>query len=359
MENQINVGDQNTQQIGQNPINQPPVISVPEKSKINFWIIPTILLFVVLVVAILFYFNFGGIAKKLVVKEPISPTDTIIISKSQKPTLKQLSVTAIDADWSQLKNDKYHYQLNFPSTSKIAEDPDHVRVIYEDLSTGKSPFLASIDISMIGLLNEPIEQTASRIAPSELFEKTTINGISAIKINYKNIYSENPAISYSAILIRNSQNLNILIRIDTSVGSKYEELLNKLIQTFQFIDQSSRRSFDKLTLSGITYLLSGNCMPGAGGGCNKKPISTTVLIYPLMNQNSSFTGEKTPTLLTKIKSDRNGNYKVDLPPGTYSVYVDDNGKESCSGGDGYANMCGITLYESNEEVNPVISHAAF
>lgn len=306
----------------------------------------------------MFYFNFGGITEKLVVEESVSPSDDTI-SKAQNPATKQLAITSFDTDWNQLKNNKYHYQINFPITAKVVENPKQVRIIYEDSSSGKSPFLASMDISLIGLLNEPVEQTASRIASSELFEKTTINGIPAIKINYKNTYSENPAISYGAILVRNSQNLNILIRIDASVGSKYEELLEKSIQTFQFVDQSSLRTFDKLTLSGKTYLLSGNCMPGAGGGCNKKPISTTVLIYPLKNQNSSFIGEKNPALLTKVKSDRNGNYKVDLAPGTYSVYVDDNGKEGCSGGDGYANLCGVTLYESNEEISPVISHAAF
>lgn len=37
MENQINVSDQNTQQVGQNPVSQP--VQVPEKPKINYWIV--------------------------------------------------------------------------------------------------------------------------------------------------------------------------------------------------------------------------------------------------------------------------------------------------------------------------------
>lgn len=41
MENQVNVGDQNTQQIGQNSINQPPPI--PEKPRVNYWMISTVL----------------------------------------------------------------------------------------------------------------------------------------------------------------------------------------------------------------------------------------------------------------------------------------------------------------------------
>lgn len=46
MENQINVDDQNTQQIGQNAANQP--VQSPEKPKLNYWIISTFLLLIIL-----------------------------------------------------------------------------------------------------------------------------------------------------------------------------------------------------------------------------------------------------------------------------------------------------------------------
>lgn len=350
MNNQTNVGDQNTQQIGQNPVNQLPVNPVPEKPRVNFWVISIVLLLCALLILAGFY-------KKLVVKQSISPSD--IIPKENNKPATQVTITSIDADWEQIRNDKYHYQINFPVTPKVEVKPENIRIVYENSETGKPPFLAAMNISLIGLLNEPIELTATRIAPSELFEKTSINGNQAIKINYKNTYSENPAISYGAILVRNTQNLNFLIRIDTNVDSKYRDLLEKSMQTFQFIDQTNLVVPDKLLLSGNVSVLSGNCMPGSGGGCGKKPISTTVLIYPLKTQNNSFTGEKNPKLITKTKSDGSGNYNVSLPPGTYSVYVDDDGKETCSGSDGYANMCSITLYESNEGLNSVISHAAF
>lgn len=286
--------------------------------------------------------------------------DKISIKPAIKNTeTKQTTVTLIDADWKQLRNDKYHYQINFLITSKVVGEANNIRIIYEDISSGNSSFLASMDISLIGILNEPIEETASRIAPSELFEKTILNGNQAIKINYKNTYSNNPAISYGAILVRNKQNLNFLIRIDTNIDSKYKELLEKSIQTFQFVDQQSLVVTQELTLSGKVSVRSGDCMPGSGGGCGEKPISATVLIYPLRTQNSSFIGEKNTLLLTKTRSDKNGNYKLILPPGTYSMYADDNGKETCTGGDGYANMCSITLYESDEERNVVIDHAVY
>lgn len=46
MENQINVSDQNTQQVGQNPVSQP--VQIPEKPKFNYWIISTLTLAVLL-----------------------------------------------------------------------------------------------------------------------------------------------------------------------------------------------------------------------------------------------------------------------------------------------------------------------
>jgi len=56
MENQINVGSQKAQQIRQNPVIQP--TPIPEKPKVNYWMITTIILVVFFVVSIslLFYF---------------------------------------------------------------------------------------------------------------------------------------------------------------------------------------------------------------------------------------------------------------------------------------------------------------
>ena len=47
MENQINMGDQNAQQVGKNPISQP--VQIPEKLGINYWMISTIVLLVLLI----------------------------------------------------------------------------------------------------------------------------------------------------------------------------------------------------------------------------------------------------------------------------------------------------------------------
>lgn len=44
MGNQVNIGDQNTQQVGQNPMNQN--VQIPEKPKVNYWMISTMVLLI-------------------------------------------------------------------------------------------------------------------------------------------------------------------------------------------------------------------------------------------------------------------------------------------------------------------------
>ncbi|MBI4009435.1 hypothetical protein HY357_04320 [Candidatus Roizmanbacteria bacterium] len=57
MENQINVGDQNTQQIGQNPVNQP--VQIKEKPKVNYWMV-SMLILTVLLLGVLGWYIFSA-----------------------------------------------------------------------------------------------------------------------------------------------------------------------------------------------------------------------------------------------------------------------------------------------------------
>jgi len=79
MENQINIGDQNNQQIGQNPISQPTEIKA--RPKVNYWIVSTVvfaLLF--LVTAGIFAVNYSKIKNR----QSYSPS--IVSEISQSPT---------------------------------------------------------------------------------------------------------------------------------------------------------------------------------------------------------------------------------------------------------------------------------
>lgn len=66
MKKQINMGNQNTQQIGQNPADQS--ISSLEKPKINYWMISTIVLFLGLVISGIYILNLNN--KLTVVNQP-------------------------------------------------------------------------------------------------------------------------------------------------------------------------------------------------------------------------------------------------------------------------------------------------
>lgn len=58
MENQMNVEGQNTQKIGQDPIKQPPVSPVPERQKINYWMISTVVVsFIFLCIFGIYFFS--------------------------------------------------------------------------------------------------------------------------------------------------------------------------------------------------------------------------------------------------------------------------------------------------------------
>jgi hypothetical protein len=89
MENQINVGDQSTQQIGQNNVNQP--LTTPEKHKINYLAIGGVIL------ACLLIFGFGGyyLGKQ-------SSDKNLISESSLTPTLSPTSSQISDktADWT-------------------------------------------------------------------------------------------------------------------------------------------------------------------------------------------------------------------------------------------------------------------
>lgn len=86
MENQINVGDQNTQQIGQNPTNQPPISPAPEKPKINYWMISTIVLLVVIILTSVVFFFKSSKQYKQTQSTNIEPTSTLTTT-NETPTL--------------------------------------------------------------------------------------------------------------------------------------------------------------------------------------------------------------------------------------------------------------------------------
>ena len=118
MENQINIGDQNAQQIGQSPISQP--TQIPEKTKINYVVIGLVVLICFVLFAFGGYYlgkqssnsqryanNKQGQLTPTGVSETNSPTSTVLISPS--PT----SIDQIEG-WSNFESNPKGISLKYP-----------------------------------------------------------------------------------------------------------------------------------------------------------------------------------------------------------------------------------------------------
>ena len=128
MENQINVGDQNAQQVGQNPVSQPAEIQA--KPKVNFWMISTLvfaLLF--LVTAAIFAVNYSKVKNS----QSYLPSTTPEISQTPTTINQQPTDIPITTPASNLKledftnkvllgeNDNYSVYLINP---KVGDTPE-------------------------------------------------------------------------------------------------------------------------------------------------------------------------------------------------------------------------------------------
>jgi len=115
MENQINVGDQNTQQIRQNPTGQPMI--PPERPRMNFLAISGIVLTCFVIFGFCGYF-IG--TKQLLTKKSVTE------SNSPKPSpLAQVSNTPVPDEtlnWKTYTNDKYGYSIKYPENWSVTRD---------------------------------------------------------------------------------------------------------------------------------------------------------------------------------------------------------------------------------------------
>jgi len=115
MENQINVGDQDTQQIGHNPVNQP-VVST-EKPKTNY------LLIVGIVLACFVVFGAGGYF--LGMKQWLTNNSASEANLPKPTSIPQASNTSNQdetANWKTYTNDKYNYSIKYPSNWSVTRD---------------------------------------------------------------------------------------------------------------------------------------------------------------------------------------------------------------------------------------------
>lgn len=136
MENQINLGDQNAQQVEQNSINQPTGTQV--KAKVNFWMISTVVFaFLFFVTAGIFAVNYSKVKNSQSYQPNIvpqtSPTSSVTSQPSEIPVATQVSNLKLeDFPNKELlgENDNYSVYLINPKSGDTPEKTGEL-IVYD------------------------------------------------------------------------------------------------------------------------------------------------------------------------------------------------------------------------------------
>lgn len=137
MENQINMGDQNVQQVGQNLVNQP--VQNPEKPKLNRWMISTVVLsFLLIGLGGLYVFNSKSLKQDVNIGVNPTPAEK---SKSELPPSKyELQKTIVYAVQKDSSNNQLDLLAIKPRGEKV--NLSEYKSSYEIGSTSNVPKLA-------------------------------------------------------------------------------------------------------------------------------------------------------------------------------------------------------------------------
>jgi len=115
---------------------------------------------------------------------------------------------------------------------------------------------------------------------------------------------------------------------------------------------------------GTVTVKSGNCMPSfdiSNSSCKAVRVSKEIYIREpatLKDMEGVYLKEKT-TLVKKITSESDGFYETALPAGTYSIFIEDEGKEYCAGSGAQGEACQVTITAGPKEYNIMIDRAAY
>jgi len=95
---------------------------------------------------------------------------------------------------------------------------------------------------------------------------------------------------------------------------------------------------------GSAKVLTGNCMPGP-----QEMVGSSLCKTEYLPDRKIFVYELTKNLdqtqlVTTTETDASGNYQFELPAATYSLFIEDeDGAKYCRQGDGYGNLCPVTV----------------
>lgn len=137
------------------------------------------------------------------------------------------------------------------------------------------------------------------------------------------------------------------------------------IESYVWCEPSKQQATIQQGVYGTVTLNSVNCMPPTTSNCPKtQKVARHIYIREPANiKNMSKIGgdylQNPPRLIKETNSANNGIYQIALPAGTYSVFVDDEGKEYCNSFAEQGKACQITVGTGAVEYNITIDHAAY
>lgn len=202
MENQKNIGNQNTQQIGQNPVNQP--VQVPQKPKFNLRVFSIISLFLILVVFSTIYLyrqNFNSLKNK-------KSVDTSVTEN--KVTGTNTSDTKVG--WKAYNNPKFYYSFSYPSAYSLSESknlPEDIlqQVVIEtnsDNPSNRKYFTISVKKAIN--LEEEVKNEKRSIEGHILVtlgkeSRTAKDGLAGIQLDYEPIAGKEDLPPFTVIIL--------------------------------------------------------------------------------------------------------------------------------------------------------------
>lgn len=235
MENQINMGDKNTQQIGQNNVSQP--LTTPEKPKINYLVIGGVIL------TCLVIFGFGGyyLGKQSSSKNLISESN---LTPTLSPTPSQTSDKT--ADWTSYEITTepslgyVDYAVKIPSSWKRIEHSSN----FQDTETFQDVFGQFTYKLVIHQEKNYNSQTGKA--------NTTLKELTGFPYNVPEMIVDGQQAArvlpragsesiYKVLFFSKDAKLVFSIELETPQdGSKLEEggeLFNQILSTFKFVNR--------------------------------------------------------------------------------------------------------------------------
>ncbi len=142
------------------------------------------------------------------------------------------------------------------------------------------------------------------------------------------------------------------------------------------IEALLEHNLDKISIdqgvAGTVVFIRGNCMPGAVSdttpehACRRYPVQRTVRIHEITHRSKSehvqggFHRDVKTNLVASIQTDREGFFEIDLPPGKYSVFVEEENLLYANLWDGQGFIQPVTVNEGQATVIRInIDHLAY